>query len=144
MPAMLKTPVVLPAAISTLGGSFTMPLGTAESVTSTPPAGAGVLRFRFPFIVRVKPTVPDGNVIETLGGATLIVAEPEEKPGADAVTLLMPMTSPATTVMFAPTAFSGTVAIAGTVANCELLVERYTTSSPGPAGAGSIIVSVPV
>jgi hypothetical protein len=94
--------------------------------------------------VRVKPTVSDGSVIETLGGATLIVAAPEEKPGADAVTLLMPMTLPATTVMFAPMAFSGMVAVAGTVASCELLAERYTTSPPGPAGAGSIIVSVPI
>src|SRR5690242_7705733 len=84
VPLTIKVDEVAPAAIGTFAGRVTMPLGTAESATIKPPAGAGVLRLRLPFMVLDKPRVFDWSVIETLGGATLIVAVPELNPGADA------------------------------------------------------------
>jgi hypothetical protein len=124
VPFTVKAAAVAPAASVTLAGTATMPLGTAESVTIKPPAGAGLLKLKLPFMVRDKPRVLDCSVIEILGGATLIVAAPELNPGADAVTLLRPIKSLVTTVMFAPVAFSGILTVAGTVATAMLLLDK--------------------
>ena len=124
VPLTVNVAEVAPAEIVTFAGRITMPLGTAVSVTVKPPAGAGALRLRLPFMVLDRPSVFDSSVIKTLGGATLIVAAPELNPGADAVMLLRPITPLVTTVIFAPMAFSEMVIVAGTVATAVLVLDK--------------------
>src|SRR5713226_3989619 len=118
-PVMLNVPVVLPAAIGTLGGVLTIPAGSDPSETLIPPVGAGALRVIVPFIVCVIASEDESTLRLMTGVATFTVAVPGTRGAPNAVIVALP-TPVGVTVMFAPRLPWGTVTLAGTVATARL------------------------
>jgi len=142
-PVTVKVPVVPPAAMVTLGGSkSTIPFGTLPSTTVTPPGVAGTFRVTVPLIVRANPTFAESTLIVIVGVTTFTTPVPAVKPADIAVIVLLPV-SPDVIVTFVPVEPAGIVAFNGTVATDVLLLDKLTTWPPWPAGAESVIVSVP-
>jgi len=73
-PVMVNAPIVVPAAIGTLGGSRSTTPPGAESMIATPPVGAGTLKVMTPAIVRLRSTAAVGGHKEIPSTATLTVA----------------------------------------------------------------------
>ena len=142
-PVTVNKPPVLPAGIVTVAGcTSTIPLLLADRLTTVPVLGAAALRATVPLIVRPIPSVPVASVTVMLGTATFTVARPGRKPGTEALIVVLPMAC-GVTVTFTPVAFSGTVALSGTLATPGSRLARLTGWPPAPAGPVSVTVSVP-
>src|ERR1039458_10256107 len=145
MAARVGEPVawVAPAANATAAGwKVTNPAGS-DSVTDTPPAGAGLLSVRVPLIVRVSPMVPADSATVTTGGVTLTWANPGVNPLAMAVMVVLPDPLPGMTCTLTPAKPSGTVTFAWMAAMVPLLLSRKTIWPPGPAKLPSDTVRDP-
>ena len=90
---------------------MTMPLGLAERVTRVPPTGAGTLSVTVPVVDLVSPMVVDARLTAMLCGPTMIMAVPGRKPGAKAVTCVLPK-APGVTGTVTLRAFAGTMTLA--------------------------------
>ena len=132
-PVAVNVPVVAPAANATVAGwKVTNPSGS-ESVTDTPPVGAGLLSVRVPLTVRVSPMVPADSFTVIAGVVTLTWANPGENPLASAVMVVLPDPLPGETCTLTPAMPSGTVTFAWMDAIVPLLLSRKTIWPPGPA-----------
>jgi hypothetical protein len=79
-----------------------------------------------------------------LRAATFTVTAPEESPGADAAIVVVPVVLPPVTVTSAVDLLARTVTVEGTEAMLGSKLAMFTTWPLGPAGFGSVRVSVPV
>jgi len=141
---MVKRALVAPAGMVMLLGTLAR-LELLRSCTTTPPAGAGLLRVTVPVAV-LPPQTEVGLIVSdwsvTLGAGLTVRVAVRETPPAEAVivTLVALETARVETVKFALVAPAGTVTVLGTVATLVLLLLRFTTNPPDGAGA----VRVPV
>src|SRR4051794_3096580 len=119
-----------------------MPLGLELRVTVAPKADAGELRVTVPEVVLVTPMVEDPSVTAMLCAPTLTVALPGRKPGAEAVTSVLPR-APGVTVTTALCAFWGMRTPGGRIATDESTTPKLICWPPGPAGSVRLTRNVP-
>src|SRR5882724_8386079 len=120
----------------------TIPLGVEEKVTCAPPAGAGVLSVTVPVVVLVTPMAEAASVIAILCEPTFTMALPGRKPGAEAVTRVLPWT-PGVTVTVTLCVFAGMRTLAGSVATEGSTTPKLICWPPAPAGSVILTRNVP-
>ena len=136
--------LLAPAATVTLAGTVAADVLSLDNDTSAPPAGAGPLIVTVP-VEGLPPCTLDGfrERDDSEGGFTVRVAVRVITPyRAEIVAAVEPDTALVVIVNVALLAPAATVTLAGTVA-ADVLSLDNDTSAP-PAGAGPLIVTVPV
>jgi len=135
--------VVAPAAKVAVGGTVATTVLSEIRLTVRPPDGAGADRVRVRFCVPVPVMVRLAGVKLIVGAApTFTVAVADVKPEDVAVIVLLPAV-PGVTVTLAPVAPAAMVTLFCTVATPVLLLFRFTTWPPAPAGIDRVTVRVP-
>jgi hypothetical protein len=140
----VKVFVEAPAGTVTEAGTVAAPVFEEDSVTTTPPAGAGPVSVTVP-VELLPPTTLAGATLaaERAGGVTVrtaVFVTPAETPVI--VTDVEAATARDVTVNVAVVAPAATVTAAGTVAAAVFEEERVTATPP--AGAAAVSVTVPV
>jgi len=142
---MIKVAVVAPAATVTLAGVVAAAVLLEESVTSTPPPGAGPVRVTVPVDEAGPTTLVGFTVTDVKAAAGLTVIAVVLVVAANVLemlTVVVLVTAAVVTAKVAVAAPAGTVTPAGTVATAVLLLDSVT--SDPPAGAAPVSVIVPV
>ena len=143
---MVKVPVVCPWAIVMLAGTVAAPL-LLDRFTCTPPKAAGTARVTVP-VADWPPVTVSGLMltpvmapVPSATGLITAVVDTELAEFAVMVAMTERVTEEVATVKLPLDCPCGTMMLAGTVA-AALLLARFTSTPPVPAGAASVTVPV--